>query len=72
MSQQKIAKLNVWVESANSWGELSLYINDKKYIYQLPYSAENIGREIMNFMKMGNGKKVSQYIKWLDKFLIKK
>jgi len=68
----KTASLNVSVETANSYGELVLYINGKKYEYQLPYTASDTGRDIMMFMRKNNLPKVSKYIKWLDQYIVNK
>ena len=67
----KTAALEVFVDTANSYGELALIINGKKYEYQLPCTAEDVGRDIRKYIQKKNMPKVSSMIRWLDQFIVK-
>lgn len=65
-SLNKEAALDVKVISADSYGNLIIFINGKKYQYKLPYTAEETGRDIQR----AKGKKLAKWIQWLDQYLI--
>ncbi len=62
--------LNVFVESANSYGDMTLYINNKKYTYRLPWSAREIGDQLTDYQRKGWGKQIRRIITRLDKYRI--
>lgn len=65
-SLNKEAALDVKVISADSYGNLTILINEKKYQYKLPYTAEEKGLDIQK----AKGKKLAKWIQWLDQYLI--
>lgn len=65
----KISSLNVTVQSANSYGDLTIDINGRQYNYIIshPFSATEIAGEISR----SKGKKLSKLIRWLDSYRVK-
>jgi hypothetical protein len=67
---EKKKSLTVIVDGANSYGEMTLYINGKRYNYRLPWSAKDIGNKITDFNRKGWGTQLKRIIDKIDPYII--
>jgi len=70
MNWYKTAKLEVKILGYSvEYNNLSISINGKQYNYQLPYPY--LVEDVAGDIRRAKGTKLSKYIRWLDRFIIK-